>query len=133
MYKALKDSKIIAINSSGKFPCLIYDEVVEDAEHTLEDFTLISGEYVLNEDSRAIDVKKALTREIRNNYLSESDKYMIEDFPITPEEKSLWIAYRQYLRDFTLEEGWWNLTVLTFEEWKENEQLGSNIPSGSVE
>ena len=37
-------------------------------------------------------------RSIRNNLLTSSDKYMLVDFPITSEQKELWITYRQTLR-----------------------------------
>lgn len=48
MYKAIKDNKIIAINETGEFPCLIYDEVVEDTEHTCEDYKHYDGEFTLH-------------------------------------------------------------------------------------
>lgn len=50
MYKAQKDAKIIAINDTGDFPCLVYDEVVEDTEHTIEDYTHYNGEFILKTD-----------------------------------------------------------------------------------
>ena len=31
MFKAIKDDKIIAINETGKFPCLVYDSVEDRA------------------------------------------------------------------------------------------------------
>jgi hypothetical protein len=37
----------------------------------------------------------------RNRLLTESDKYMLSDFPITPENLELIKQYRQQLRDFT--------------------------------
>ena len=38
-------------------------------------------------------------RQHRDMLLSESDKYMIEDYPITQENKNLIISYRQQLRN----------------------------------
>ena len=35
MFKAIKDNKIIAINDSGKFPCLVHDRVEEDKEQQI--------------------------------------------------------------------------------------------------
>lgn len=83
MYKAIKDNKIIAINESGDFPCLIYDEVMEDKEHTLEDYEQYEGEFLLKEDIPAPSEEeiKALRAEA---YLNEVD-------PIT--------AHIQRLRD----------------------------------
>lgn len=40
-------------------------------------------------------------RNIRNFRLKQSDKYVIPDFPITPEKKQEWAVYRQALRDIT--------------------------------
>jgi hypothetical protein len=37
----------------------------------------------------------------RNLVLNETDKYMLSDFPITPEQLELVKQYRQALRDFT--------------------------------
>jgi hypothetical protein len=37
----------------------------------------------------------------RNRLLAESDKYMLSDFPITPENLEIIKQYRQELRDFT--------------------------------
>lgn len=60
MYKALKENKIIAINESGEFPCLIYDEAVEDTEHNIEDYAQYEGEFLLKENIPApsIDEQK---------------------------------------------------------------------------
>lgn len=116
MFKALKDNKIIAINDSGKFPCLIYDEVVEDTEHHVDDYQQYNGEYMLD---LPIEEKQARIREVRNQYLADTDLYMIADFPISEEERNQYKAYRQYLRDYTNSENWYEQNPLDFNEWKE--------------
>ncbi len=40
-------------------------------------------------------------RNQRNQLLIESDKYMLPDYPITPEQLEIVKEYRQALRDFT--------------------------------
>lgn len=40
-------------------------------------------------------------RERRNELLDQSDKYLLPDFPITPENLILIKEYRQKLRDFS--------------------------------
>ena len=40
-------------------------------------------------------------KKIRNNLLLETDKYLLPDFPITPEQLEIVKEYRQALRDFT--------------------------------
>ena len=39
-------------------------------------------------------------RENRNQLLKESDKYLLPDYPITPENLELIKTYRQQLRDY---------------------------------
>ena len=50
MFKAIKDNKIIAINETGDFPCLVFDEIVEDTEHIIGDYEQYNGEYLLKEN-----------------------------------------------------------------------------------
>ena len=40
-----------------------------------------------------------LLRNIRNNYLNLTDKYLLPDYPIPAEQKEIIIVYRQMLRD----------------------------------
>lgn len=40
-------------------------------------------------------------RKMRNDLLNETDKYLLSDFPITPEQLIIVKEYRQALRDFT--------------------------------
>lgn len=69
MFKAIKENKIIAISEQKyieqeveektiqitvspeeHFPCLVYDEVVEDKEHTTADYDQYEGEYLLKSE-----------------------------------------------------------------------------------
>ena len=50
MFKALKENKIIAINETNNFPCLVCDGVVEDTEHTCSDYEQYNGEYLLKSE-----------------------------------------------------------------------------------
>jgi hypothetical protein len=50
MFKAIKDNKIIAINETGDFPCLVFDNVIEDTEHTIGDYEQYNGEFLLKSD-----------------------------------------------------------------------------------
>lgn len=57
-------------------------------------------------------------RVIRNQYLQDSDKYVLIDFPITAAKLKLAKEYRQYLRDFFEDElAALTLPVKTFEEY----------------
>lgn len=56
-------------------------------------------------------------REIRNNALQQTDKYMIVDFPISDEDRETMKQYRQYLRDYTKQKDWWKSLPMTFDEY----------------
>ena len=117
MFKAIKDDKIIAINETGEFPCLVYDSIEEDTEHQLSDYVHCDGQFVLTVSDEAIEQRKEQVRAVRNQYLEQTDKYMITDYPITDDERELYKQYRGYLRDYTLSENWWESEPQKFEEW----------------
>ena len=117
MFKALKDNKIIAINDSGEFLCLVYDSVEEDTEHQLSDYIHCDGQFVLTASDEAIEQKKAEVRAVRNRHLEQTDKYMITDYPITDDERELYKQYRAYLRDYTLTEDWFEHEPMSFADW----------------
>ena len=117
MFKALKDNKIIAINETGYFPCLVHDRVEEDTEHQLSDYIHCDGQFVLTVSDEAIERKKAEVRAVRNQYLEQTDKYMIADYPITSTQKTKYKQYRVYLRDYTLTEDWFEHEPMSFADW----------------
>ena len=117
MFKAIKDNKIIAINDSGEFPCLVYDSTEEDTEHQLSDYIHCDGQFVLTVSDEAIEQRKKQVRAVRNQYLEQTDKYMITDYPITDDERELYKQYRAYLRDYTLTEDWFEHEPMSFADW----------------
>ena len=59
MFKAIKDNKIIAISETdSKFLCLVKDFVVEDNEHTFEDYDQYNGEYLLKSEIPAPTIEE---------------------------------------------------------------------------
>lgn len=44
-------------------------------------------------------------RNIRNEILRETDKYLLSDYPVTAEHKQKIIEYRQFLRDVSKQQG----------------------------
>ena len=119
MFKALKDDKIVAINETGEFPCLVHDRVEEDTEHQLSDYIHCDGQFVLTVSDEAIEQRKEQVRAVRNQYLEQTDKVMLVDYPITDDERELYKKYREYLRDYTLSENWWEHSPKDFSTWKE--------------
>ena len=53
----------------------------------------------------------------RDRLLNDSDKRMLPDFPISAEEKELWLLYREYLRNITKDPEFPHVDVLSFENW----------------
>ena len=118
MFKALKDDKIIAINDSGDFPCLVYDKVEEDTGHQLSDYIHCDGQFVLTVSNEAIEQCKEQVRAVRNQYLEQTDKYMITDYPITSTQKTKYKQYRAYLRDYPdSSDDWFKHDPMSFDEW----------------
>lgn len=127
MFKAIKDNKIIAINESGEFPCMVHDSVEEDAEHSIADYMQVNGEFVLTSSDEAIEQKKADVRAVRNQYLEETDKYIaLSDFPITDEERELYKQYRVYLRTYPECRDWYKANPKTYDEWKSLQTTNNN-------
>ena len=80
------------------------------------------------------DELKVQVRAVRNQYLEQTDKYMIVDYPITDDERELYKQYRTYLRDYTLSENWQESNPLKFEEWnkpKEPDPSGAQQEAGN--
>lgn len=67
-----------------------------------------------------IEYREHQKRLERNSMLNRTDSYMIEDYPIHEDLKKLYMGYRQYLRDFTKQDNFYDLNIKTFDEWKEN-------------
>ena len=78
MFKAIKDNKIIAINETGEFPCLIYDEVIEDTEHTCEDYEQVDGEFLLKQNIPANYQNEQIRQQRQVRYTVESDPIRLD-------------------------------------------------------
>lgn len=72
------------------------------------------------DDDERKEQKEAEVRAVRNQYLYDTDRYMIVDYPITEAEETQYIQYREYLRNYPETENWYESNPLTFEEWKED-------------
>ena len=77
------------------------------------------GDYLeaVNPPEPGIEEKKAQVRSVRNQYLEQTDKFMLVDYPVTDGERELYKLYRTYLRDYTLMGNWWESEPQKFEEW----------------
>ena len=61
--------------------------------------------------------KQKSVRNVRNLYLNDTEKYMMPDYPIDAELREKIKTYRQYLRDYTLQNGWQEENPEPFERW----------------
>lgn len=70
--------------------------------------------------------KEAEVRAVRNQYLEQTDKYMIADYPITDEERELYKQYRVYLRTYPECSDWYKANPKTYEEFIVVENINQN-------
>lgn len=79
------------------------------------------GDYLeaVKPPEKPVEEKEAEVRAVRNQYLADTDKYMIPDFPITEAEEAQYIQYREYLRNYPETENWYEQNPLMFDEWKD--------------
>ena len=79
MYKALKDNKIIAISDTDNvFKFMVKDSVVEDTEHTAEDYEQVNGEYVLKQDVPVDYQNEQIRKQRQTRYEKESDPIRLD-------------------------------------------------------
>ena len=125
MFKIIKDNKIMGVSENE--PVLLDNyEVQEDTEHSVSDYMQINGEYVLTSSAEAIEQKEDDVRAVRNQYLEQTDKFMITDYPITDEERELYKQYRVYLRTYPECRDWYKANPKTYEEWKSLQTTNNN-------
>ena len=67
--------------------------------------------------SEPIDDLKSKVRYVRDSYLAKYDFTQLVDAPFTENEKEKYKEYRQYLRDYTKEENWWNKNPDDWATW----------------
>ena len=106
MFKAIKDNKIIAINETGVFPCLVHDTIIEDDEHSVSDYIEDSGEFVLKTDDAGIAAQNEQIRQQREaRFIAESDPLRMDyDEALArgqdnaEELKQIWLASKDVIR-----------------------------------
>lgn len=124
MFKAIKDGKIIAINETGDFPCLVHDSVEEDAEHQVSDYVHCDGEFVLTTSDPAIEQYKQMKRAERDS-LIEKYEWRLSRYERqkaigieTSDSEEVYLdlcRYIQDLRDLPEKDKWWEVELKPFE------------------
>ena len=82
--------------------------IIEDKGDCLE---------AVNPPEPSIEDKQVQVRAVRNQYLKQTDEFMIVDYPITSTQKTKYKQYRVYLRDYTLTEDWFEHEPMSFSDW----------------
>ena len=106
MFKALKDNKIIAINETGGFPCLVHDSVEEDTEHTIDDYEQYDGEYVLKSSVPVVYKNEQIRQKRQSRFATESDPLKLDyDEAVArgeetaEEKKQTWLNKKDEIRN----------------------------------
>ena len=94
---------------------------IKETDTELQAYGMTSEE----QEELVIVSQKIAVRNVRNEYLEDTDKFVsIPDFPITEEERNKYIEYRQYLRDYPdVNKDWYNQNPKTFEDWRKECQI----------
>ena len=76
------------------------------------------GNYIeaVNPPEPSDEDKQEQVRSVRNQYLEQTDKFLLSDYPITSTQKTKYKQYRAYLRDYTLTEDWFEHEPMSFDE-----------------
>lgn len=105
MYKVIKEEKIIGVSEG--LPTLLDEyKVIEDTEHTCEDYKQYNGEYILKQDV-PVDYKNEQIRKQRQaRYEVESDPIRLDyDEALARGEESAeqlrqdWLASKDKIRE----------------------------------
>lgn len=114
MFKAIKDNKIIAVNETGVFPCLVCDTVEEDTEHTVDDYVHVDGQFALKTADAAKEQTASDVRAERDRRI-DAVRWRIERYQTqtaaglpttdTAEQYQALLMYIQALRDVPEQEG----------------------------
>jgi len=121
-YKDYFDYKTRETNKKFyKYDAPSQEEANQLYQFLLEKYTLIKigrsenlYNQILDKISNLSYIKYQLLQS-RNQLLKESDYVMIPDYPISEEERSQWIEYRQQLRDMTQQEAWINNDLMAIQ------------------
>ena len=106
MFKAIKDNKTIAVNETEIIGGLIFDEQIEDKEHSVSDYEQYNGEFLLKEQI-PIEVKNEQIRQQRQaRYIAEADPLRLDwdessarGEEQAEEKKQLWLAKKDEIRN----------------------------------
>ena len=102
------------------FPTTVFPSEENLTNELLDMFKIKRGVIEIPDNLSIINNKKKDIRQIRNDMLKDSDKYLMRDFPIEQVLLDSVMSWRNYLREYTKGDKWWEQEPLSFDEWLEN-------------
>lgn len=140
MFKAIKNKKIIAVNETGVFPCLVYDSIEQDDEHTVDDYIHDDGQFILKTSDEAKEQKAAEVRAERDRRI-DAVRWRIERYQTqtaagipptdTAEQYQAILMYIQALRDLPGQDGFPDNIVWPVIQEKEENTENVEEPTAS--
>ena len=119
-YAFIEDNKLVGAGECRQLTAGVDNvEISEEVFRNIERYVWNGTDMVRDPDFE-VKRRSAEVRADRDKLLFATDKYMLVDFPIAEDERELYRQYRQYLRDIPEAEGFPDVSILTFEDWKES-------------
>ena len=114
----------ITFNSDGKISAVADWQFPDSVPAKEEVVRNVDGQFVFkseldftHEEYVKTEMTKAEVRAKRDVLLAETDKFLLEDFPIDKSTKAQYKEYRQYLRDYPSNENWYLMEPKTFDDY----------------
>lgn len=122
MFIGLQKGKVISVKNTReeleKIPCVFFDEIKE----TSDNYVMVNGEWRINGYKTADEVRQ------ERDYLLKNILWRVERYnqqkqlsistSDSDEEYMKILEYIQYLRDIPEQETFPNISIKSFEEWK---------------
>lgn len=108
----------VYVDNMGWVPYTIGENAIVD-DFTRDVWTAILGsENVAEPAEPTAEELQNKARALRNDYLAQTDVYMLLDYPISEDERTRVRAYREYLRSIPQSgDDWWLNPVLSLDQW----------------
>ena len=122
MFIGLQKGKVISVKNTREelenIPCVFFDEIKE----TSDNYVMVNGEWRINGYKTADEVRQERD-ELLNSILWRVERYNQQkqlsiSTSDSEEEYMKILEYIQYLRDIPSVEGFPNISIKSFEDWK---------------
>lgn len=119
-YAFIEDNKLVGAGECRQLTAGVDNvEISEEVFRDIERYVWNGTDMVRDPDFE-VKRRSAEVRAKRDKLLLVTDRYMLADFPIAEDEREQYRQYRQYLRDIPETPEFPDVSILTFEDWKES-------------